>query len=132
MKNYDALFQQLQLPQKPKMAEVIRKNFSSNKAWGEALDLAEDEFESQNQKYKVELEQFYDTQNKLDKEFWYDLNNELGWNALPTSIASALRSMAWETGHSSGYMEVYNVASDYAGVVSAILKEFGKTEKNNV
>lgn len=132
MKNYDDLFRQLKYPQKPKMVEVIRVGFNSNAEWGEAIDVSEIEFEKQKQKYVVELEKFHKKQNQLDAEFWDELVNELGWNALPKSICSALQSMAWETGHANGYMEVYNVASDYACVVNAILKELNKTEKNNV
>lgn len=111
------------------MVSVVRENFNSNKEWGEALDVSEIEFEKQKQKYLADLEQFYATQNKLDTEFWDELVNELGWDTLPSSICGVLKSMAWEKGHPSGYMEVYEVASGYHSVVNAICKEFGKFEK---
>ena len=123
MKDYNSLSRQLSYPAKPKKVEPQREDFKNNTEWGVALDAYEAQFALEMQAYKDGLEKYHEEAGRLDTEFWAELYDELGWNNLPERIAHSLQSMAWESGHSSGYGEVYCVASDYCSLVDAIQKE---------
>ncbi len=122
MKDYDTISRSLKYPSKPRKAEPKRDDFPNNTAWGAALDTYEVEFANQMVAYKADLETYHSQAQKVDQEFWADLYEDLGWDRLPPKVASALRTMAWEDGHSSGYGEVYNHALGYDSLVDAILE----------
>lgn len=123
MKDYNTLFRSLNYPSKPKKVEPKRESFKNNTEWGIALDAYETQFALDMQAYKDAMEKYREETRKLDTEFWAELYEDMYWDKLPASIARALQSLAWEEGHSSGYNEVYNVASSYYNLVDAIQKE---------
>jgi hypothetical protein len=126
MKDYDTISRNLRYPAKPKKAEPKREDFHNNATWGAALDAYEVEFANQMAAYGADLETYHSQAQKVDQEFWNELYEDLGWDRLPTKIASALQTRAWDAGHSAGYNEVYNYAIDYGTLVDAILEELRK------
>jgi hypothetical protein len=122
MRDFNILMRGLNYPAKPKSKPPERKDFPNNASWGVALDEHDIAHAIVLEQYKNDLADYYEKQSKLDEEFWVELYDELGWDKLPAPIASELRSRAWDDGHSSGYMEVYCVASNYGSLVDAILK----------
>ncbi len=128
MKDYNTLSRQLSYPTKPKKVEPKRESYKNNAEWGIALDTYETQFAMEMDAYKAGLNKYHEESGRLDTEFWAELYEELGWDKLPTSIAQALQNRAWDSGHSSGYGEVYCVASDYCSLVDAISKELNNKE----
>lgn len=120
MKDFDAIHRAMTYPVKPKKNPPVRENFKNNTEWGIALDQYEIDFAADMAAYNVRIDAYHTEANRMEEEFWKELQEDLGWDDLPEKIASALRSRAWEQGHSSGYNEVYAVACDYSDLVNAI------------
>lgn len=120
MKDFDTIYRAMTYPVKPKKNPPVRENFKNNTEWGIALDQYEIDFAADMTAYNVRIDAYHTEANRMEEEFWKELQEDLGWDNLPEKIASALRSRAWERGHSSGYNEVYAVACDYSDLVNAI------------
>lgn len=84
-----------QIPVKPD-----RDVFSSNEAYGKALDNWEFAIEIYNQEQRA----YKQRQQEIKLEFKNALGRELGLSKHPKY--DTLYNMAWERGHSSGYTEV--------------------------
>ena len=120
MKDFDTIHRAMKYPVKPKKNPPVRDNFKNNTEWGIALDQYEIDFAADMAAYNVRIDAYHTEANQMEADFWKELQEDLGWDELPEKIASALRSLAWESGHANGYNEVYSAACDYYNLVDAI------------
>ena len=125
--------EELEKPKKPKelrgTGKPERQDFKNNAKWGIALDKWDEKITSIKEKFDKELEVYHAKTVEREKQFWLDLEDDLTWNELSTGLKSVLREMAWEEGHSYGYVEVYNYACSYSEIVQAIQNDYQLREK---
>lgn len=127
MRDYDEIFRSLKYPTKPRKKPPVREDFSNNTAWGAALDAYDVQFAEEMKEYKIAIDAYHAESKNVDTEFWKDVYAELGWDRLPIEVAQALQAHAWSTGHSSGYMEVYNHACDLDEITTSIINHYHHT-----
>lgn len=89
----------------------IRERFSSHAAFGKAMD----EWESERSEHRVMLEDYRQSQNRLEQGFKRELLKYLEIENHPN--ADKLYSLAWEHGHSSGFVEVASYAEEFVGLM---------------
>lgn len=128
MKDYNEIYRSLKYPSKPKKNPPVREDFPNNTAWGVALDAYDVQFAQEQEDFKNAMDAYHEESRRIDTEFWNDLYAELGWDKLPVKVSAALQSHAWNLGHSAGYMEVFNYASDFGDIVDAVSDSLSNKE----
>lgn len=113
--NFESYKNKLPYPIKPGVAQCLQVNthkmtleevLKQIDEWRECIILHYDLIDDCKKKRKA-----YDTENaRIYKQFKEDLFKELGITGHPK--AETLFQKAWEQGHSAGYEEVFNYASD--------------------
>lgn len=81
-------------------------------------------------RHKELMDTYHDEERRLRDLFFADVHDDLGISYLPKPVLDKLDSMAWDSGHSAGYHEVYNAICDLAELAQ-VAYEAGKREGNN-
>lgn len=70
--------------------------------------------------HKLAMDSYYKELNELYKEAYNDLADYMGWTNADEKVVAWIKSKIWSDGHSGGYGEVLNLASDYEELINIL------------
>lgn len=105
-------------PQKPEN-RVKGISFGSEPEYLRALAQAHEDFEKENASFEEKRNEYRNLCKQLEEDFYEFCANELLDDAIPDSVKRKVYAVAYESGHSSGFSEIYSSMADISELVES-------------